>query len=171
VLVAIPSSGFHSNGYSLVRKAVFSAGGLKIDAHVPELGQTVAEALLTPTRIYSSQVAGVVAKFLIDVELMGIAHITGGGLGDNITRLLPEGCAIRIDRSSWTPNPVFSWVQGLGKIDREEMYRVFNMGIGMVFIVGKGAADKVVNHLKAAGETVHVIGEVIAGEQNCVYES
>lgn len=171
VLVAIPSSGFHSNGYSLVRKAVFNAGGLKIDAHVPELGKTVAEALLTPTRLYSSQVAGVVSKFLVDVELMGIAHITGGGLGDNITRLLPEGCAIRIDRSAWTPNPIFGWVQGLGKIDREEMYRVFNMGIGMVFIVGKGAADKMVNHLQAAGESVHVIGEVIAGERNCIYES
>jgi len=171
VLVAIPSSGFHSNGYSLVRKAVFEAGKQKIDSHIPELGKTVAEALLTPTRIYASQVASVVSKFLVGVELLGIAHITGGGLGDNITRLLPEGCAIRIDRSTWTPNPVFSWVQGLGQIEREEMFRVFNMGIGMVFIVRKEAADRVVSHLQSVGEPAYVIGEVIAGEQTCAYEA
>ena len=171
LLVAIPSSGFHSNGYSLVRKAVFDAGKQKIDALVPELGKTVAEALLTPTRIYASQVASIVSKFLIGVELLGIAHITGGGLGDNITRLLPEGCAIRIDRSTWSPNPVFSWVQGLGQIDREEMFRVFNMGIGMVFIVRKEAADRIVGHLKSIGEPAYVIGEVTAGEQTCVYSS
>ena len=171
LLVAIPSSGFHSNGYSLVRKAVFDAGKQKIDAHVPELGKTVAEALLTPTRIYASQVASVVSKFLVGVELLGIAHITGGGLGDNITRLLPEGCAIRIDRSTWSPNPIFSWVQGLGQIDREEMFRVFNMGIGLVFIVRKEASDRVVAHLKSVGEPAYVIGEVTAGEQTCVYEA
>ncbi len=169
VLIGVHSSGFHSNGYSLVRKAVFDAGKQKIDTHVPELGKTVAEALLTPTRIYASLTAGVVSKFVTGVDLMAIAHITGGGLGDNITRLLPEGCAIQIDRSTWTPNPVFGWVQGLGQIEREEMFRVFNMGLGMVFIVRKEATDRMLEHLRSVGETASVIGQVTAGEQNCQY--
>ncbi len=169
VLIGVPSTGFHSNGYSLVRKAVFEAGQQKIDAHVPELGKTVAEALLEPTRIYASLVASVTSKFIVGVDLMAIAHITGGGLGDNISRLLPEGCAIRIDRSTWTPNPVFGWVQGLGKIDREEMFRVFNMGIGMVFVVRKNLTDRMLDHLKGLNESAYVLGEVVAGEQNCQY--
>lgn len=169
VLVGVPSTGFHSNGYSLVRKAVFEAGKQKIDAHIPELGKTVAEALLAPTRIYSLLTASVLSTFMVDINLMAIAHITGGGLGDNITRLLPEGCAIRIDRSTWTPNPVFGWVQGLGQIDREEMFRVFNMGIGMVFVVRNDVADRLMQHLASLNETAYIIGEVTAGEQNCVY--
>lgn len=169
ILIGVPSTGFHSNGYSLVRKAVFGAGQKKIDDHVPELGQTVAEALLRPTRIYASLTASVMAKFIPGIDLMAIAHITGGGLGDNITRLLPEGCAIRIDRSSWDPNPVFGWVQGLGQIDREEMFRVFNMGIGMVFIVRKNLTDRMLEHLRSQNETAYVLGEVTEGEQNCEY--
>lgn len=169
VMIGVHSSGFHSNGYSLVRKAVFDAGKQKIDHHVAELGKTVAEALLTPTRIYASLTASVVSKFVVGVDLLAIAHITGGGLGDNITRLLPEGCAIRIDRSTWQPNPVFGWVQGLGNIDREEMFRVFNMGIGMVFIIRKDLSDRLLDHLRGLGETPAVIGEVVAGEQNCQY--
>ena len=171
VLIGVPSTGFHSNGYSLVRKAVFEAGKQKIDAHVPELGKTVAEALLAPTRIYSSLTASVLSKFMVDINLMAIAHITGGGLGDNITRLLPEGCAIRIERSTWKPSPVFGWVQRLGQIEREEMFRVFNMGIGMVFVVRDDVADRLMQHLAELNETAYVMGEVIAGEQNCVYVS
>jgi len=164
VVVAIPSSGIHSNGYSLVRKAVFGAGKLAIDAHVAELGKTVGEALLTPTHIYSKVVAGVMADARLADDLSAIAHITGGGICDNISRLLPAGCGLVIDRKTWMTPAIFSWLQGLGNIDREEMFRVFNMGIGMTFLVRASAVSHVQTLLKSLGTESWVCGQVVPGQ-------
>lgn len=164
VVVAIPSSGIHSNGYSLVRKAVFGAGGLQIDSHVAELGKTVGDVLLTPTKIYSKVVAGIMADAKLADDLSAIAHITGGGLCDNIARLLPAGCGLVIDRKTWTIPAVFGWLQGLGNIDREEMFRVFNMGIGMTFVVRPSAVSHVQSVLKSLGTESWVCGEVVPGQ-------
>ena len=164
VVVAIGSSGLHSNGYSLVRKAVFGAGGKSVDDHVPELNQTVGQALLTPTRIYARTVAAVTRDAALKSGLSAIAHITGGGLCDNIARLLPAGCGLVIDRGTWPTPAIFDWVQGLGKIDREEMFRVFNMGIGMTFIVRPDSVARVQEVLRGAGCDSWVCGEVVPGQ-------
>ena len=136
VILGVPSSGLHSNGFSLVRKVVFEQAGLGIDDRIDELGTTVGEALLVPTRIY----ADVVRTLMDDPDLRptvtGIAHITGGGLTENVTRLLPDGCGIELDRTSWDVPAVFQWLQGLGSIDPEEMDRV-RRKFGMLF---QGAA-------------------------------
>jgi phosphoribosylformylglycinamidine cyclo-ligase len=160
VVLGVASSGLHSNGYSLVRKVVFELAGLEVDEHVDELGGTVGDTLLTPTRIYTSEVQAVQAA--AGDQLTGIAHITGGGLVDNIERLFPAGCGLRIDRQAWKPAPVFGWLQRLGDIDTEEMFRVFNMGIGLTFIVRPAAADVVTKALQQAGSDLRPIGAIVA---------
>jgi phosphoribosylformylglycinamidine cyclo-ligase len=164
VLIGIGSSGLHSNGYSLVRKVVFEHAGLEIDPTGAEVcNATVGDILLTPTRIYS----GVVATSLAGEResLTGIAHITGGGLAENIARLLPGGCDVEIEVGSWPEPAVFGWLAGLGGIDRAEMFRVFNMGIGLVLICRESACDSLLARLTAAGETPNVIGRVVPGQQ------
>lgn len=158
VLLGIPSSGLHSNGYSLIRKAVFEAAGLGIDDEVPELGGTVAEVLLTPTRIYSDVVARLRNNDQISASMTGIAHITGGGLEENVSRILPAGCQPSIDRSAWEVPAVFDWVQSLGNIELDEMFRVFNMGIGLVVVVRGESAGAALELLKE--EAPVVIGAV-----------
>jgi phosphoribosylformylglycinamidine cyclo-ligase len=155
-LVGLASSGLHSNGYSLVRKICFERLKLKIDAHVPELGQTIGEELLTPTRIYSQTVH----QLLRDLPIHGLAHITGGGLAENILRAVPKACGLTIRRGSWEVPPIFSFLQRAGNVTESEMMRTFNNGIGMVAIVPEAAADEVVQRAKALGESVFVIGEV-----------
>jgi phosphoribosylformylglycinamidine cyclo-ligase len=157
VLLGVPSTGLHSNGFSLVRKAVFEAGGLNIDDDVPHLGGTVADVLLTPTRIYSGVVATLLADESVSECVAGIAHITGGGLDENVSRILPPGCRLSIDRNAWQAPAVFDWVRKLGNIDHEEMFRVFNMGIGLVFVVRSASAG-------AAGELLKDEGAVVIGE-------
>ncbi len=169
LVIGLASSGFHSNGYSLIRKVVFEAAKLKIDDKVPDLGQTVAEALLTPTRIYVKPVLQ-----LLDAEdgkrpVKGMAHITGGGLADNLVRVFPENCQAVIDRSAWELPPVFQWLQKLGHIDREEMYRVFNMGIGYTLVVRPLYADKIREKLTSLGIASWVLGEVTAGAREVLY--
>ena len=165
IVVAIPSSGIHSNGYSLVRKAVFGAGGLSVDSHVPELGTTVGDALLTPTRIYAKTVTGLMSDSSLVDGLSAIAHITGGGLCDNIARLLPPDCGLVIDRGTWKTPAIFSWLQGIGGgIDREEMFRVFNMGIGMTFLVRPDAVSTLQSRLTSLGTESWVCGEVVPGK-------
>ncbi|QEL14350.1 phosphoribosylformylglycinamidine cyclo-ligase [Limnoglobus roseus] len=165
-VIGLAASGVHSNGYSLVRKAVFDAGKLTVDAHVPELGTTVGDALLTPTRLYVRPVRKVLEHYPVKKKgvIHGLANITGGGLPDNIGRILPPGRRVKIRRGSWTPNPVFPWLQKLGNIEQAEMERVFNMGIGFVMIVSPSFADSIRNQLKAAGVEAWPIGEVTAGE-------
>jgi len=151
VLIGVESSGLHSNGYSLVRKIVFDIACLNINDYVPELGQTVADALLTPTRIYTKCAAAVLEKFDANTEITGIAHITGGGLVENVSRILPVGVGVpaKIDRCWDEPN-VFSWLQKLGNVSDAEMDRVFNRGIGLVFVVRPMIADAVLSVITSA---------------------
>ncbi len=169
MLIGLASSGFHSNGYSLIRRAVFGMAGLTIDQTVPELNRTVGDVLLEPTRIYAQTVAQLLPLFPAQTAISGLAHITGGGLKDNIERLLPEGSRVTIDRRSWQAPPEFNWVQQLGNIDREEMFHVFNMGIGFVVIVRPQFADAIRNTLHQAGTSAWLIGEVRAGERGVEY--
>ena len=134
VLIGVPSSGFHSNGFSLIRKAVFEHAGLSVDDHVEELNGKVGDTLLTPTRIYAETLKAVDAAFG-NANIHGIAHITGGGLCENLERILPNGVSATLHRDSWKIPAAFSWLQGLGNIADDEMFRVFNMGVGMIVAV------------------------------------
>ena len=171
VLIGIESSGLHSNGFSLVRKAVFDVAKLEIDSQVSELGQSVGEALLVPTKIYAAAVQALLNDPQTETHVSGIAHITGGGLAENTGRIVPQGVQAAIRRGSWTVPAVFNWIQSLGEIAQEEMYRVFNMGIGLVLAVRPDGVDAVRNALTERGENAHVIGEVRAGETPALYLS
>ncbi|MBA7685215.1 Phosphoribosylformylglycinamidine cyclo-ligase [subsurface metagenome] len=149
-IIGLPSSGLHTNGYSLVRK-IFSADQMR--QHYPELGQTLGEKLLEPHRCYYHQLK----PFLPVIK--GMAHITGGGLVDNVPRVLPEGVTARFNSRAWTVPPIFELIQREGKVDREEMYHVFNMGIGMAVMCSPGDADSLLGQLPGA----KVIGEVVRG--------
>ncbi|MFZ1381966.1 MAG: phosphoribosylformylglycinamidine cyclo-ligase [Scrofimicrobium sp.] len=162
VLVGLPSSGVHSNGFSLVRKVLDQAGKSFADT-VPELGDaTIGEVLLTPTRIYVSAVLPLVQKNLV----RGISHVTGGGFDENIPRMIPEGLSAAIDLGSWPVPPIFSIIQNLGGIDPAEMYQVFNMGLGMVLAVRPGDLDAVVASLSSRDEEFYRVGEVVAAACN-----
>src|SRR5438094_110009 len=142
VVLGLASTGFHSNGYSLVRKVVFDYAGLKVADFVPELERTVGEALLEPTRIYVRPVKKILQHYPVKKRVVrGLAHITGGGLVDNIPRVLPPGRRVFVRRGSWEVPPVFPWLQKLGNIEQQEMDRVFNGGIGFVMIVGPYFAE------------------------------
>jgi phosphoribosylformylglycinamidine cyclo-ligase len=160
VLIGVESSGLHSNGFSLVRKIVSDAG-LNINDYVPELGQTVADVLLTPTRIYVKCAAAVLDKFGANADIIGIAHITGGGLVENVSRILPAGTSLRIDQT-WEEPKVFSWLQKCGNVEDAEMDRVFNRGIGLVFVVRPASANGVLSTIFAAtGYRAWKVGEVV----------
>lgn len=158
VVLGVDSSGLHSNGFSLVRKVVFDIAGLDVDELIPELGATVGDALLTPTRLYTDVVLA--AQTAADGRLSGIAHITGGGLVENIERLLPAGRRLTIDRATWQVPAVCTWLQRLGGIDLEEMFRVFNMGIGLALIVRPEAAGAVQQAVTAGGPGCRPIGVI-----------
>jgi phosphoribosylformylglycinamidine cyclo-ligase len=161
VAIGIASSGFHSNGYSLVRKAVFDMGGLACGDRVAALGdRTVGEILLTPTRLYARPVKAVLARHGAAGAVHGIAHITGGGLAENLGRIVPATAQVEIDRGSWPVPPVFPWVQGLGRIAADEMERVFNMGVGMMLVVTPDVADDIRRELADLGHDSSVIGRV-----------
>jgi phosphoribosylformylglycinamidine cyclo-ligase len=169
-VIGLASSGLHSNGYSLARKVVFEHAGLAPDSHVDRLGKTVADELLEPTRIYTRAVKLVRRNYRVKQIVHAIAHITGGGLIDNPPRVLPEGTAIQITRGSWTIPPVFPWLQSLGAIPDEEMFRVFNMGIGLVMIVAEYFAESITRHLNQKAKVPSwIIGEVVAGNQEVVW--
>ncbi|HAO22597.1 MAG TPA: phosphoribosylformylglycinamidine cyclo-ligase [Desulfobacteraceae bacterium] len=157
VLIEIPSSGLHSNGYSLARKVCFDILNLKIDSYVPELEKTIGQELLTPTRIY----AETIQRLMRDLPIHGLAHITGGGLTDNIVRVMPESCGIEIRVGSWDIPPIFSFLQQAGKIPFADMMRTFNNGIGMVLIVPEKDANDVLGRLRAMNEKAFVIGQVV----------
>jgi phosphoribosylformylglycinamidine cyclo-ligase len=161
VILGLESSGLHSNGFSLVRQAVFDIGGLSLDDVVPEIGKSVRDALLEPTRIYTKALSAVMQHPRGVVGVNGIAHITGGGLQENIDRILPDGRRAQIDRAKWTVPPVFTWLQELGGIDTEEMFRVFNMGIGMAMVVRSLQLDAIVQQLSECGVSAHAIGEIV----------
>jgi phosphoribosylformylglycinamidine cyclo-ligase len=170
-VIGLASSGLHSNGYSLARKIAFDRAGLRPESFVPEIGRTVADEFLEPTRIYVRALKSVYRHYRVKRVVHGIAHITGGGLIENPPRVLPEGCALRIRRGSWEVPSVFSWLQRTGRIPEQEMYRVFNMGIGLVLIVAEYFADAITRYLTDQGKVRSwVIGEVIAGDRNVVWE-
>jgi len=165
VALGIASSGFHSNGFSLVRKAVFEIGGLSCGDAVPALGgRTVADALLTPTRLYARPVKAVLGRYRDQSVVHGIAHITGGGLVENLARIVPPKVQVMLDRGSWPVPAVFPWVQGLGGVAADEMERVFNMGIGMVLIVAPHVADAIQQQLGDLGHESVRLGTVRAAE-------
>src|SRR5436190_17362723 len=144
VVLGLASTGFHSNGYSLIRKVVFEHAGLKVTDFVPELGRTVGEALLEPTRIYVRPIKNLLRHYPTKKRVVrGLAHITGGGLADNVPRILPPGCKVVLRRGSWPAPPVFDWLQKLGGIEQPEMDRVFNSGIGFVVIVSSYYAESI----------------------------
>jgi phosphoribosylformylglycinamidine cyclo-ligase len=161
LLVGVPSSGLHTNGYSLARRVIFERLGLDVGSYVPELSTTVGEALLEPHRSYLS----IVQPLLDGGRIKGMAHITGGGISDNLPRVLPHGTAALIDRSSWKVPPIFSWLQGSGSIPDEDMLRTFNMGIGLIIVTGRDHAEPLIDELAArGGHKACVIGEVVPGE-------
>jgi len=161
VVLGIPSSGIHSNGFSLVRKICFDHKKMAIDAWVPELESTLGEALLTPTRLYPKLILPLLEKF----KIKGLIHITGGGFYDNIPRILPDGLGVKITKS-WEIPAIFSLLQEWGNVDEREMYRTFNMGIGMMLVLSKEEATKIIMEFKNKGEAIYEIGEVISGDRN-----
>jgi phosphoribosylformylglycinamidine cyclo-ligase len=165
VLIGLASSGLHSNGYSLARKVVFEAAGLAANAFVEELGTTAGEALLTPTKIYVQPIRDVLRHYRVKRVVHGIAHITGGGLFENLERILPEGCRAEITLESWPVPPVFTWLKRLGEIDDAEMERVFNMGVGLVLVVSPFFADSIREQLAKSGVASWAIGRIVAGER------
>ena len=156
-VIGIPSSGIHSNGYSLVRKVFFDKMDMKVTDYVEELGQTLGEALLTPTKIYAKACDAVLPAF----DVKGIVHITGGGFYENIPRILPEGTAVSIDVGTWKVPPIFPYIKKCGNIDRKEMFSTYNMGVVMMMVVDAADADAVVKALQAAGEDASVIGQIV----------
>ena len=170
VVLGVAASGFHSNGYSLVRKIVFENAGLSVDSHVEELGSTVGAMLLEPTRLYARAVREVLNHYKVKSVVHGIAHITGGGLHENLSRILQEGVDARITRDSWPIPPVFTWLQGLGDVDPQEMFRVFNMGIGLTLVVSDYYAESIQHQLTDLGFTTWPIGKVIEGSGQCRWE-
>jgi len=159
VLIGLPSSGLHSNGYSLVRKICFERAGWDVHTELPALGRPLGEELLTPTRIYVRSVAPLLAKGLVK----GMAHITGGGLTGNIPRMLPPGCGAYLEPGAWREPPVFGLLREAGGVAEEEMRRTFNLGIGMVLGTGEQQAGEALALLRRSGEDAGVIGRVVAG--------
>ncbi|MCA9010294.1 MAG: phosphoribosylformylglycinamidine cyclo-ligase [Planctomycetaceae bacterium] len=159
VLIGIPSSGFHSNGYSLVRKVVFEHAGMQVNDHVPSLNCTVSEALLRPTRIYAHIVAAAI-EAAGNLNIHGIAHVTGGGIADNFARIMPKHTQAVISRSAWTIPPIFQWLQALGNVAESEMFNVFNMGIGMILCVPPDVAARVQTACSAPDYPAMYLGEV-----------
>ncbi len=169
-VIGVASSGLHSNGYSLARMIVFQIAGLRIDQPVDELqGVTVADALLEPTRIYARPVRKVLAHYRVKNVVHGIAHITGGGLQENLARIVPKGRQVVLRRGSWPVPPVFTWLQRLGQVEQAEMERVFNMGVGLVLAVSPYYAESIRAQLAKAGLESWEIGSVQDGPQGVVW--
>jgi phosphoribosylformylglycinamidine cyclo-ligase len=159
-ILGLPSVGLHTNGYSLARKLLFEVAGYSAGSHLDDLGATVAGELLKPHRSYLAALDGLLGLGIIK----GLAHITGGGLLENIPRILPAGTAVEIDGASWPVLPVFKLLQQIGQVADREMYRTFNMGIGMVVIVDHADVGRAAGHFGSLGETVYSIGRVVKGD-------
>lgn len=160
-LVGLTSSGLHSNGYSLARKALLERGRLKLAARIPELGCTLGEELLRPTRIYVSAVQGLFRRF----QVKGVANITGGGVVENLPRVMPTGLRARLERASWPTPPIFGLIARLGDVSQAEMDRTFNNGLGMVVVLREDQADAAVAYLRRRRQPAYVIGELRSGRR------
>ena len=165
LILGLPSSGLHTNGFSLARKILFEKGKFTVNSKVKELGSTVGEALLKVHTNYTKTVFKILDK---KIEIRGIAHITGGGLAENVPRILPKGWDAEIDKGSWPQPPIFPFLQKIGKISESDMYRTFNMGIGMVLIVPKDVKDEIEELL--VKEKIFWIGEIINGKGQVVFK-
>jgi phosphoribosylformylglycinamidine cyclo-ligase len=166
VLLGLASSGLHSNGYSLVRKLLLEEQGYKLDQHMATLNDVLGQVLLTPTKLYVKSILAIMEH----VKIKGMAHITGGGFIENIPRVLPEGCNAHIQTGSWPILPIFDLIQQSGSLSHHEMFRTFNMGIGMVVMVDGKDADEVIEIAKANNEDIYVIGHVTQGEQVVTFD-
>jgi phosphoribosylformylglycinamidine cyclo-ligase len=164
-VIGIASSGLHSNGYSLARKVLLDRARLRLDAKVAELGCTLGEEMLRPTLIYARAATGLFNRF----RIKGLANITGGGVPENLPRVMPVGARTVIERGSWDVPPIFQMIQRLGKISTAEMDRTFNNGLGMVAIVARRDADRVITHLRRSGHRSYVIGEVRRGRREVAF--
>jgi phosphoribosylformylglycinamidine cyclo-ligase len=164
IVLGVTSSGLHSNGFSLVRKIVFDIAKLDTNDYVESCCATVGDMLLKPTAIYTRAVRGVLAHYKVKSVVHGIAHITGGGLFENLARILPERIGVTIDRGSWPVPPVFNWLQQLGEVDDDEMFRVFNMGVGLTLVVSPYYAESIQQQLAGCGLASWPIGRAVEGE-------
>ncbi|MGD2174944.1 MAG: phosphoribosylformylglycinamidine cyclo-ligase [Candidatus Brocadiaceae bacterium] len=164
-VVGLASSGLHSNGFSLVRRVLLEKAGMDCQDSLEEFGipRTLGEELLVPTRIYVRSVRSVLRHYRVKQVVRGIVHVTGGGLVENIPRILPDRCGVKLDSSAWQRPPIFDLVRQLGEVPLEDMYRTFNMGVGMVLIVSPYYTDSVLRQLRREGERATVIGEVVPG--------
>ncbi len=160
VVIAMASSGVHSNGFSLVRHVLLQGARLRLDAVVEELGAPLGEVLLTPTRIYAKDCLALIGE----AEVHAFAHVTGGGLAANLARVLPDGVRVELDRGTWTPPPVFGLVEARGRVEQAEMERTFNMGVGMVALVAPADADRALAVLTARHVPAWVLGTVAAAD-------
>lgn len=160
VLIGLASSGIHSNGYSLVRKLFFEKANMQLTDYVEELGCTLGEELLRPTKIYVKSILAALEKY----NLKGIAHITGGGFIENIPRMLPEGLGAELTESNWDVPVIFTLMESIGELDRKEMYNIFNMGTGMVVTVDEEIADEVIGFFNSLGEKAYLLGKVVENE-------
>lgn len=161
VLVGVPSSGLHTNGYSLARRIVFERLHLQVHSHVGELGRTVGEALLEPHRSYLAMIR----PMLDGGRIKAMAHITGGGITDNVPRILPHGTAAVVNLAGWEVPPLFRWLQANGSVPIDDMLRTFNMGIGLVIVTARDRAEQLIEELAArGGRDARVIGEIVPGE-------
>jgi phosphoribosylformylglycinamidine cyclo-ligase len=165
VVIGLKSSGLHSNGFSLVRKVLFEKAKLDVNSKLKTINGTIGDELLKPTKIYVKPIRALLRHYRSKKVVKGMAHITGGGLVENIPRVLPEGCSVRIKKGSWPVPAIFEVIQKKGKIDENEMYNVLNMGIGMVLIVSKYYAPSIIKKLKQLKEDSFIIGKVIKGNR------
>jgi phosphoribosylformylglycinamidine cyclo-ligase len=167
IVIGLPSAGLHTNGYSLARRVFFDICGLTDDVYLPEIGATVGDALLAPHRSYLDAMRPLLRAGLVK----GMAHITGGGLTENVPRVLPPGCGAEIDRTAWTAPPIFHFIQHRGNVVTDEMYRTFNMGIGLAVVCAASDEDRVCDVLRQAGESRALgrIGRVVTGDGDVRY--
>ena len=161
VLIGLPSTGVHSNGFSLVRKIVLERQNMKLDQYVDELGMTIGECLLTPTRLYPRPCLPIIRNF----NVKGMVHITGGGFYENIPRMLKEGTRAVVEKNSYPVLPIFKLLAEKGNIDEQMMYNTYNMGLGMILAVDAADVDKTMEAIKAAGDTPYVVGRIEDGEK------
>jgi len=159
VVLGLPAAGLHTNGYSFARKLFFEVAGHSVETYLDELDDTVGAALLRPHLSYLGPLRDLLGRRIIK----GLAHITGGGLLENIPRILPEGTGVEIERGSWPVLPIFESMQRIGNIDEAEMFRAFNMGVGMVLICDQLDTEKIISHLHSIGELCYTIGAIIPG--------
>jgi phosphoribosylformylglycinamidine cyclo-ligase len=158
-LIGLASTGLHSNGYSLARRVLFEDQKLTVESRLPELDRSLGEVLLTPTRIYAKQILTLAKEF----PVKGIAHITGGGLTENLPRIIPQGCSASVRRAAWPVPPIFQVIAKLGAVEVDEQYRVFNMGIGLVLVIPPEHAEAVIARAKDLGDHAYHIGEITGG--------